>query len=96
MLDVESINHIEIRVRDKSHAVSFYENLESRVIQDAGFDKGYPVIMKPASGTVLNLLGPANTSAGPNILMDVDDKYPPGYTHIAMPFIFLILKTRPR
>jgi lactoylglutathione lyase len=32
---------------------------------------------------VLNLLGPASTSDGVNILMDVEEKYP-GYTHIAL------------
>ena len=83
MLDIKSVNHIGIRVRDKSRSMSFYENLGFQLIQDAGFDKGHPVIMKHPSGVVLNLLGPANTIDGSNILMDVDEKYP-GYTHIAL------------
>lgn len=83
MLDIKSVNHIGIRVRDKSRSMSFYENLGFQLIQDAGFDKGHPVIMKHRSGVVLNLLGPANTIDGSNILMDVDEKYP-GYTHIAL------------
>lgn len=63
--------------------MSFYENLGFQLIQDAGFDKGHPVIMQHPSGVVVNLLGPANTMDDSNILMDVDEKYP-GYTHIAL------------
>lgn len=83
MLDIESVNHVGIRVRDKTVSVSFYEKIGFQLIQDVGFDKGHPVIMKHPSGVVLNLLGPATTSDGSNILMDVDEKYP-GYTHIAL------------
>jgi len=83
MLDILSVNHVGIRVRDKSVSVSFYEKFGFQLIQDVGFDEGHPVIMKHPSGVVLNLLGPATTSNGPNILMDVDEKYP-GYTHIAL------------
>ena len=83
MLDIESVNHVGIRVRDKTVSVSFYEKIGFQLIQDAGFDTGHPVIMKHPSGVVLNLLGPATTSDGSNILMDVDEKYP-GYTHIAL------------
>jgi len=83
MLDIKSINHIGIRVRDKSRSMDFYEVLGFQLIQDVGFDKGHPVIMQHPSGVVVNLLGPANTMDGSNILMDVDEKYP-GYTHIAL------------
>ena len=83
MLNIESINHVGIRVRDKTRSVSFYENLGFQLVQDAGFDQGHPVIMRHPSGVVLNLLGPANTIDGTNILMDVNEKYP-GYTHIAL------------
>ncbi len=83
MLDIESVNHIGIRVGDKSTSITFYEKLGFQLIQDVGFDKGHPVIMKHPGGVVLNLLGPATTSDRSNILMDVDEKYP-GYTHIAL------------
>ena len=83
MLGIESVNHIGIRVKDKSVSVSFYEKLGFQLIQDIGFNKGHPVIMKHPSGVVLNLLGPATTSNDSNILMDVDEKYP-GYTHMAL------------
>ncbi len=83
MLNIESVNHVGIRVSDKTRSVSFYENLGFQLLEDAGFDKGHPVIMKHPSGVVLNLLGPAKDWDGRNILMDVDEKYP-GYTHIAL------------
>ena len=83
MLDIESVNHVGIRVRDKSVSISFYQKLGFQLIQDVGFDKGHPVIMKHPSGVVVNLLGPATTLDSSNILMDVDAKYP-GYTHIAL------------
>ncbi|MDQ6981804.1 MAG: VOC family protein [Mariprofundus sp.] len=83
MLDIKSINHVGIRVSDKLNSILFYEKLGFQLIQDVGFDKGHPVIMKHQCGVVLNLLGPATTSDRSNILMDVDEKHP-GYTHIAL------------
>ena len=83
MLNIESVNHVGIRVADKARSISFYESLGFKLLQDAGFDQGHPVIMKHPSGVVVNLLGPANASDGTNMLMDVDEKYP-GYTHIAL------------
>jgi hypothetical protein len=53
------------------------------LLGDAGFEDGHPVIMKHASGVVLNLLGPADDSGGINILMDVDEKHT-GITHVAL------------
>ena len=83
MLNIESVNHVGIRIQDQSRSVGFYVILGFELIQDAGFDKGHPIIMKHPSGVVLNLLGPATNFDGRNILMDVDEKYP-GYTHIAL------------
>ena len=60
-MNIEAVNHVGIRVGDKSRSVAFYENLGFALLQDAGFEQGHPVIMKHASGVVLNLLGPANT-----------------------------------
>ena len=82
MLDIEKVDHIGIRVSDKSVSIAFYERLGFRTLSDTGFEKGHPVIMQHPSGVVLNLLGPADTSNDVNILMDVDDKYP-GITHVS-------------
>ena len=83
MLSIESVNHIGIRIRDKSASVPFYELLGFALVSDHGFEDGHPVIMKHASGVVLNLLGPATVADGANILMDVDEKYT-GITHVAL------------
>jgi catechol 2,3-dioxygenase-like lactoylglutathione lyase family enzyme len=83
MLNVEAINHIGIRVRDRLRSVSFYESLGFQLVKDVGFDQGHPVIVRHPCGVVLNLLGPANVANDSNILMDVEEKYP-GYTHFAL------------
>ncbi len=83
MLEIESVNHVGIRVSDKATSIDFYELLGFALISDIGFESGHPVIMKHPSGVVLNLLGPSNVSGTSNILMDVDDKHT-GITHFAL------------
>ena len=83
MLEIEAVNHVGIRVRNKSHSVSFYESLGFALVADAGFAEGHPVIMRHPSGVVLNLLGPATSTGDLNVLMDIAEKHP-GYTHIAL------------
>ncbi len=83
MLNIESVNHIGVRIKDKTRSVTFYKLMGFEFSSDAGFDDGHPIIMKHPSGVVLNLLGPANTSEDSNILMDVDEKYT-GITHFAL------------
>lgn len=83
MLNIESVNHIGIRIRDKTRSVAFYELLGFEFGADAGFEDGHPIIMRHPSGVVLNLLGPANTNGDSNILMDVDEKHT-GITHVAL------------
>ena len=83
MLDIEAINHIGIRIREKDRAVAFYELLGFKFNSDAGFESGHPIIMRHPSGVVLNLLGPSNTPGDSNILMDVDEKHT-GITHVAL------------
>jgi lactoylglutathione lyase len=83
MLSIEAVNHVGIRIRDKSVSVPFYQLLGFEFKSDVGFEKGHPIILRHPSGVVLNLLGPANTEEGSNILMDVDEKYP-GITHFAL------------
>lgn len=83
MLDIESVNHVGIRIKDKTRSVSFYELLGFEFKSDAGFEDGHPIIMKHVSGVTLNLLGPANTQGDSNILMDADEKHT-GITHVAL------------
>ena len=83
MLNIENVNHIGIRIKEKSRSVAFYELLGFEFRNDAGFEEGHPIIMKHPSGVVLNLLGPSNMPEGKNILMDVSEKYT-GITHMAL------------
>ena len=83
MLNIESVNHVGIRVADKGRSTSFYQNLGCELLQDAGFDQGHPLVMLHASGININLRGPATARPGENILMDEKPKYP-GITHLAV------------
>ncbi len=83
MLDITNVNHVGIRITDKARSIDFYSVLGFDMVNDAGFESGHPVIMKHPGGVVLNLLGPADDSAGINILMDVDEKHT-GITHVAL------------
>ena len=74
MLGIEKVDHIGIRVSDKSVSIAFYERLGFQTLSDVGFERGHPIIMRHPSGVVINLLGPANTPNDKNILMDVDEK----------------------
>ena len=83
MLDIERVNHVGIRIRDRAVSTAFYELLGFSLKTDTGFDDGHPIVMKHPCGVVLNLLGPANVDDNSNILMDVDEKYT-GITHFAL------------
>jgi catechol 2,3-dioxygenase-like lactoylglutathione lyase family enzyme len=83
MLNITHVNHIGIRISDKSRSIDFYSVLGFELIDDVGFESGHPLIMKHSSGVVLNLLGPADVPGDTNILMDVDEKHT-GITHFAL------------
>ncbi len=86
MLDIMKVDHVGIRVCDKARSIAFYEGIGFKLLADAGFEQGHPLIMQHAGshtgGVVINLLGPATAGAGRNVLMDEDEKYP-GLTHVA-------------
>jgi catechol 2,3-dioxygenase-like lactoylglutathione lyase family enzyme len=83
MLNIEAVNHIGIRIADKSRAVEFYQLLGFEFSGDAGFEEGHPIIMRHPGGVVVNLLGPSDQKEGENILMDVVELYS-GITHVAL------------
>ena len=83
MLPIESVNHVGIRISDKTASVGFYQLLGFEFRSDAGFEQGHPIIMKHPSGVVLNLLGPATVTDKSNVLMDIEEKHP-GITHVAL------------
>ncbi len=83
MLNIESVNHIGIRIGEKRRSIQFYELLGFEFTTDTGFEQGHPIVMRNPNGVVLNLLGPADMPDGQNILMDVTEKYT-GITHMAL------------
>lgn len=83
MLDIENVNHIGVRIKDKSRSIAFYKLLGFKFATDAGFEEGHPIIMEHPSNVVINLLGPSNVSENQNILMDGEEKYT-GITHVAL------------
>ena len=89
MLNIKSVNHIGIRIKDKIRSVQFYELLGFEFTTDTGFQEGHPIVMKHPSGVVINLLGPSNMPDVENILMDVSQKYT-GITHVALTVASLV------
>jgi len=83
VIDIQKIDHIGIRIRDKQRSIDFYEVLGFKQVFDAGFDEGHPLILEHPSGVVLNLLGPSSEEKDENVLMDIDKRYA-GYTHMAL------------
>lgn len=80
-MDIDSFDHVGIRVADVERAMRFYTLfgfvLEHRAENDA------VVVMKNRHGVEINLVYNANDdNGGKNILMDVPRKYA-GYTHVA-------------
>ena len=83
MLHIEKFDHIGIRIGDREKSVAFYQLLGFELVADGGFDNGHPLVMLHPSGININLLGPATTRRGENVLMDEEAKYP-GITHLAV------------
>ena len=81
MIEIETVDHLGIRVADKARSLAFYAQLGFELVHESDFDA--VVILKNAAGVELNLiLNGVDKTQGKNILMDVPDKHP-GYTHVA-------------
>jgi lactoylglutathione lyase len=81
MIDIQTVDHIGIRVADLDRAMKFFGLFgfvaEHRAKNDA------VVVMKNRHGVEINVIYNASHDSGArNILMDVPEKYP-GYTHVA-------------
>ncbi len=81
MLNVQSIDHIGIRVADLDRAMDFYGLFGFTIEHKADND---PVaVVKNTQGVELNLVyNSGDDNGGENILMDIPTKYP-GFTHVA-------------
>jgi lactoylglutathione lyase len=81
MIEIETFDHLGIRVADKQRSLAFYAQLGFELVHESTFDA--VVIIKNAAGVELNLIvNGVDKTGGKNILMDVPEKHP-GYTHIA-------------
>ena len=80
-MNIETIDHIGIRVAGLDRAMAFYRLFGFEVIHKADND---PVaVVKNADDVELNLVFNANDdNGGDNILMDISTKYA-GFTHVA-------------
>jgi len=79
---ITGLAHIGIRVHDLERSRAFYEQFGFTLV--AGPIGMEPVaILAHPSGVVINFILNAPEADAPNILMDVEEKYP-GYTHIAL------------
>ena len=82
VIPISGLAHIGIRVHDLERAVRFYELLG--FTKTAGPLGPEPVaILDHPSGLELNLILNAPSANGPNVLMDLAEKYP-GITHVAL------------
>jgi len=82
MIQVSSVDHIGIRVRDLERAMKFYELLGFALHWKAANDA--VAVIRNGRDVELNLVYNANAdAAGKNVLMDVPEKYT-GYTHVAL------------
>ena len=82
MISIEQVDHIGIRITDKTRALAFYALLGFKVEVEVNFDA--VIIIKNTAGVELNLIvNGADLTGGKNILMDVPEKHP-GITHVAL------------
>ena len=81
MIAIEMIDHLGIRVTDKTRALAFYAGLGFEIDHETDFDA--VVVIKSAEGVELNLIvNGVDRMGGKNILMDIPEKHP-GFTHVA-------------
>lgn len=81
MIAIEKVDHLGIRITDRSRALAFYATLGFRIEHEVEFDA--VIIIKNAENVELNLIvNGVDKTGGKNILMDVPDKHP-GITHVA-------------
>ena len=81
MIDIQTVDHVGIRVAEIDRAIAFYGLFGFSALHYASGDA--VVVIKNPHGVEINLIYNANdANDGKNILMDIPVKYA-GYTHVA-------------
>jgi catechol 2,3-dioxygenase-like lactoylglutathione lyase family enzyme len=81
VIDIQTVDHIGVRVSDLDRAMAFYGLFG--FVADHRAENDAVVVIKNPNNVELNLVYNAeDDNGGKNILMDVPRKYP-GYTHVA-------------
>ena len=81
MIAIEKVDHLGIRITDRTRALAFYATLGFKIEHEVDFDA--VTIIKNAEDVELNLIvNGVDKTGGKNILMDMPDKHP-GLTHVA-------------
>ena len=66
MLEIAAVNHVGIRVRDKTRSIQFYESLGLGLVTEVGFEYGHPVIVRHDRGAGVDTFGLTAVSGGRN------------------------------
>ena len=81
-VNIESVDHIGIRVTDEQRALDFYKVLGFELLHKVEFDA--VDIIENSAGVQINLIvNGVERTDGQNVLMDIAEKYT-GYTHVAL------------
>ena len=81
IISIEQVDHIGIRISEKTRTLAFYGLLGFSIEHEVDFDA--VIIIKNKAGVEINLVvNGVDKTGGKNILMDVPEKHP-GLTHVA-------------
>lgn len=83
MFQIQSYDHVGVRVTDRERAAAFYFKLGFRPEPNEDSPRYSALGLINDAGVRINLLYNGVTHPGRNVLMDVPEKWP-GYTHYAV------------
>jgi lactoylglutathione lyase len=82
MLNLRRVDHLGLRITDRSRSLAFYQKLGFELVEE--HEAGAVLILRNAAGIEVNfIVNGAALEGNKNVLMDVPEKHP-GYTHVAL------------